>query len=364
MRRLVFALLALLTALTLPALAHARGDDTGTLGVGEFASIDLAGTKLVIAVCRATHPNGRFETATATVPLTAPVNVLMKAETKAKRRATLSILGLGLLDEMELETIPAKSQEPGGGVDLSQAAQRVEPENTDAEPARDDHHNEAEHPEPPPAEVHPVLEAFYSRVGEIELPGEGVSVWMKHRAELGPLNPADRENAWKALCKRVEDVGKMKNAKVWLKKAIAEEDARRSVGTEGALGPGDDDDPRPRGGRRTRAGHDAANAHGSEQASGDRASASGAQAMAASWEPTVTAEGVLIEDEAGARAHLAGLHPRALEHSYARHAGHAAWRALVVEYYRRRCGIVDARLARQRLDTASTNEPAEGRRAA
>ena len=94
---------------------------------------------------------------------------------------------------MELETIPAKSQEPGGGVDLSQAAQRVEPENTDAEPARDDHHNEAEHPEPPPAEVHPVLEAFYSRVGEIELPGEGVSVWMKHRAELGPLNPADRE---------------------------------------------------------------------------------------------------------------------------------------------------------------------------
>lgn len=326
--------------------------------------IDLAGTKLVIAVCRATHPNGRFETATATVPLTDPVNVLMKAETKAKRRATLSILGLGLLDEMELETIPAKSQEPGGGVDLSQAAQRVEPENTDAEPARDDHHNEAEHPEPPPAEVHPVLEAFYSRVGEIELPGEGVSVWMKHRAELGPLNPADRENAWKALCKRVEDVGKMKNAKVWLKKAIAEEDARRSVGTEGALGPGDDDDPRPRGGRRTRAGHDAANAHGSEQASGDRASASGAQAMAASWEPTVTAEGVLIEDEAGARAHLAGLHPRALEHSYARHAGHAAWRALVVEYYRRRCGIVDARLARQRLDTASTNEPAEGRRAA
>ena len=84
-----------------------------------------------------------------------------------------------------------------------------------------------------------------------------------------------------------------------------------------------------------------------------------------SWSKLDTAwEGVLIEDEAGARAHLAGLHPRALEHSYARHAGHAAWRALVVEYYRRRCGIVDARLARQRLDTASTNEPAEGRRAA
>lgn len=33
-------------------------------------------------------------------------NALMKAETKAKRRATLSICGLGFLDETELETIP------------------------------------------------------------------------------------------------------------------------------------------------------------------------------------------------------------------------------------------------------------------
>jgi len=33
-------------------------------------------------------------------------NALMKAETKAKRRATLSVCGLGLLDETEVETIP------------------------------------------------------------------------------------------------------------------------------------------------------------------------------------------------------------------------------------------------------------------
>ena len=65
------------------------------------------------------HPDGRMETAVATVPLVDPVNVLMKAETKSKRRATLSILGLGMLDEMELETIPASAQEPGGGVDLA-----------------------------------------------------------------------------------------------------------------------------------------------------------------------------------------------------------------------------------------------------
>jgi hypothetical protein len=175
--------------------------------------IDLAGTKLVYAVCRATHPNGRVETAVATVPLTDPINVLMKAETKCKRRATLSILGLGLLDEMELETIPANAQEPGGGVDLSQLSR----------------HDEVEHPEPPPAELPPALEGFYSRVGELELPGEAVAIWLKHRTELATLAPQDREAAWRALCKKTEEVGKMKNAKVWLKKAIAEEDAHRGV---------------------------------------------------------------------------------------------------------------------------------------
>jgi hypothetical protein len=66
--------------------------------------IDLAGTKLVYCVCKVTLPNGRFETATATVPLVDPVNALMRAETKGKRRATLSILGLAPLDETVADT--------------------------------------------------------------------------------------------------------------------------------------------------------------------------------------------------------------------------------------------------------------------
>jgi hypothetical protein len=39
-------------------------------------------------------------------------NAVMKAESKAKRRATLSICGLGMTDESELETIPANQKEP------------------------------------------------------------------------------------------------------------------------------------------------------------------------------------------------------------------------------------------------------------
>lgn len=83
-------------------------------------------------------------------------------------------------------------------------------------------------PKPPP--VSPVLEQFIERVADIELPGEAVAVWFRYRTELFGLSTTEREDAWKRLCKRTEEVGHMKNAKVWLKKAIAEEDASRTVG--------------------------------------------------------------------------------------------------------------------------------------
>ena len=49
----------------------------------------------------------------------AKANAVMKSETKAKRRGTLSICGLGILDETEIETIPdAKPfvEQPTGGI--------------------------------------------------------------------------------------------------------------------------------------------------------------------------------------------------------------------------------------------------------
>lgn len=56
-------------------------------------------------------PNGRTDSAVGAVSVAGLkgdglANAIMKAETKAKRRATLSICGLGMLDETEVETIP------------------------------------------------------------------------------------------------------------------------------------------------------------------------------------------------------------------------------------------------------------------
>lgn len=55
--------------------------------------------------------SGRTDAATGAVNIKGMsgdmlANSIMKAETKAKRRATLSICGLGMLDESEIETIP------------------------------------------------------------------------------------------------------------------------------------------------------------------------------------------------------------------------------------------------------------------
>jgi hypothetical protein len=78
---------------------------------------------LYVVTARAKDRQGREDESTGAVTVgnlkgDALANALMKAETKAKRRVTLSIAGLGWLDETELETIPqspsviAPAQEP------------------------------------------------------------------------------------------------------------------------------------------------------------------------------------------------------------------------------------------------------------
>lgn len=66
---------------------------------------------LYIVTCRASLPDGRFTESIGAVNVKGLAgdnlaNAMMKGETKAKRRATLDLLGLGILDETETETIP------------------------------------------------------------------------------------------------------------------------------------------------------------------------------------------------------------------------------------------------------------------
>jgi hypothetical protein len=66
---------------------------------------------LYIVTAEATNKHGRHDSSTGAVNLKGlsgadMANAVMKAETKAKRRVTLSISGLGFLDESETDSIP------------------------------------------------------------------------------------------------------------------------------------------------------------------------------------------------------------------------------------------------------------------
>jgi len=98
-------------------------------GVSVVESLQELKEEICIVRIRVQDSSGKFDVATGVVPLVEPIyeykngkrvatdkvrklnalelaNAIMKAETKAKRRATLSICGLGMLDESELDTIP------------------------------------------------------------------------------------------------------------------------------------------------------------------------------------------------------------------------------------------------------------------
>lgn len=86
-----------------------------------------AGVYLVTS--RACLPDGRCTESIGAVNITglkgeAYANAVMKAETKAKRRATLDLLGLGVLDETEVESIanmPKSEMQPIPAPVLSEA---------------------------------------------------------------------------------------------------------------------------------------------------------------------------------------------------------------------------------------------------
>ncbi len=94
---------------------YARKDATEQLRRIYGISLEIVSRERIddvyIVTVRATDRAGRVDMATGAVSVAglkgdALANAIMKAETKAKRRATLSIAGLGWMDETETETIP------------------------------------------------------------------------------------------------------------------------------------------------------------------------------------------------------------------------------------------------------------------
>lgn len=94
---------------------YAKKDATEQLRKVHGVSITSLITDIVAGCYKVTaeakDASGKTDIATGVVPIDGLkgenlANAMMKAETKAKRRVTLSICGLGMLDESEIESIP------------------------------------------------------------------------------------------------------------------------------------------------------------------------------------------------------------------------------------------------------------------
>jgi hypothetical protein len=96
-------------------ILYARKDCTDQLRkIHKVSVTDLIESEregVFVVTAKVVNADGRTDAAKGAVNISklqgdALANALMKAETKAKRRATLSICGLGFLDETEVEDIP------------------------------------------------------------------------------------------------------------------------------------------------------------------------------------------------------------------------------------------------------------------
>ena len=124
---------------------YARKDATEQLRKLNGVSIERLDSRVVddlyIVTAVAKDKHGRIDQSTGAVSFSglkgdAKANAIMKAETKAKRRVTLSISGMGWLDETEIETIPnvTKPQvnlETGELIDNTTVARKINQDQAD-----------------------------------------------------------------------------------------------------------------------------------------------------------------------------------------------------------------------------------------
>jgi hypothetical protein len=98
---------------------YAKRDATDQLRKIHGISIQITAREktedLYVVTARAKNAAGREDESVGAVNIAnlrgdSLANAIMKAETKAKRRVTLSICGMGLLDEAEVEDIPGAKQ--------------------------------------------------------------------------------------------------------------------------------------------------------------------------------------------------------------------------------------------------------------
>lgn len=151
-----------------------------------------------VVTVEATDASGRTDSATGAVSVNglkgdALANSFMKAETKAKRRVTLSICGLNMLDETEVETI-IKNPAGSGGVPLISLKESLPQQGTipqqslvdkvmaarpsvQQSPIIESLLNDPEPPEPPHFDAHEKVDEYENENNVYKVPEEKKEVF-------------------------------------------------------------------------------------------------------------------------------------------------------------------------------------------
>jgi hypothetical protein len=116
-------------------ILYARKDCADQLRARDGITIEIIRTEVIADVLavtvRASTPEGRTDDDIGAVELSGSAsdraNAVMKALTKAKRRVTLSICGLGFTDDSEVDTIPGAERLPAQLPARTPAPQQIAP---------------------------------------------------------------------------------------------------------------------------------------------------------------------------------------------------------------------------------------------
>jgi len=170
---------------------------------------------LLIIHVRAKGGDGRQDEDFGAVPLPeslkgeARVNAILKAVTKAKRRVTLSICGLGMLDETEVESIPAAAKVAGEV--LAEVQEVAKAEYRPSDPLRP-YKDEYVIPAPVTASGDLDFDEF-ATILEVKIQGaknlQEISLWNRANAKTLRVMEKERPDLFKAIG---DEFNKMANA--------------------------------------------------------------------------------------------------------------------------------------------------------
>lgn len=180
---------------------------------------DVGGVHIVTAC--ATDATGRVDEAVGAVPIEglkgeSLANAFMKAESKAKRRVTLSICGLGMLDESELDTVHEDTEQ-------QRLVQEVRENHTAVSEVQARHKLESE-------KLAADFDAMIDRLAS----DEDVARWCEFNGpDFRELHDGPRQKLWRKMTKKFAECGvKADIAKAWINQAQRPTDDENDAGEE------------------------------------------------------------------------------------------------------------------------------------